>query len=149
MDAYRFFVNLKWKITVVPMIAVVYYILSIKTFKQITWNYCIIIDSEKELRVFIILYDAVRVELLKSGLSCKMLNMLKSSCQDVTSCVKDSYDNSISQLFDISLGVHQGASLSPLQFILFINAINDLNFEKLTCNDIDRLSLPMLFFCCW
>ena len=84
---------------------------------------------------------------MKSGISCKMITMIKSMYQNLKSCIKNPTDMSYSDFFDVKLGVKQGDPSSPLLFILFINDIKDcLNFPNRTENDLRLLSVFILLF---
>ena len=106
--------------------------------------YCTFIDYEKAFDT--VIHDAIWIKLVNSGLSCKMLTMIKSMYKNVTSCIKNADNMSYSELFDVSLGVKQGEPLSPLLFILFINDIKScFDLTKLTPSDIE-CSIYMLLF---
>ena len=92
-------------------------------------------------------HEALWIKLVKAGISCKVLRMIKAIYMNVKSCVRNSRSMSLSELFDVSLGVKQGEPLSPLLFILFINDISDsLNLDNLATKDIELLSIYMLLF---
>jgi len=73
-----------------------------------------------------VIRDALWIKLTKSGVSCKMSNILKSLYNSVKACVKLSATAGSSDFFDISLGLKQGKPLSQMLFTLFINACLDL-----------------------
>lgn len=107
--------------------------------------YCAFVDYEKAFDT--VIHDALWVKLVESGVSSKMINMIKSIYRSVKACIKDASNMSYSDMFDISLGVKQGEPLSPLLFILFINDVKDsVDFHNLTESDIDTLSIFMLLF---
>jgi len=94
-----------------------------------------------------VIRDALWDKLTKSGVSCKMINILKSIYNSVKACVKLSATSGLSDFFDISLGLKQGEPLSPILFILFINDINAcLDLHNLTEYDLNYLSMFMLLF---
>jgi len=105
--------------------------------------YCAFIDYEKAFDT--VIHDALWIKLVSSGLSCKMLPMIKSMYKKVTSCIKNADNMSYSELFDVSVGVKQGEPLSPLLFILFINDIK-------VVSTLPSLPLQLLhvyiFICC-
>jgi len=104
--------------------------------------YCAFIDYEKAFDT--VINDALWIKLVNSGLSCKMLTVIKSMYTNVTSCI-NAANMSYSELVDVSLGVKQGEPLSPLLFILFINDIKScFELTKLTPSDIEHL----LLCCC-
>ena len=107
--------------------------------------YCAFIDYEKAFDT--VNHDALWIKLVKSGVSCKMLNMIKAIYANVKSCIRNGKSMSTSNFFDVSLGVKQGEPLSPLLFILFLNDISEsIDFQNLTDKDVELLSIYMLLF---
>lgn len=93
-----------------------------------------------------VIHDALWIKLVQSGLSCKIVTIIKAIYSNVQSCVKHS-DMSFSNVFDVSIGLKQGEPLSPLLFILCVNDISEnIDFNDLTESDIEQLSLNMLLF---
>ena len=62
-------------------------------------------------------------KLIKSGISTKMKNMIKSIYTKVKSCVKANEE--LSNTFECDLGLCQGCVLSPLLFSLFIKDLDE------------------------
>ena len=107
--------------------------------------WCIFIDYERAFDT--VIRDALWVKLVQTGLSCKMLNILKSIYSDVKSCVKLSTQMNMSEFFNVSLGLKQGEPLSPLLFILFINDITSvIDFNSLNETDLELLSRYLILF---
>ena len=107
--------------------------------------YCAFIDYQMVFDT--VIRDALRSKLMRLGISCKMLDMLKAIYHSVKSCVKISPYTNFSEMFDVTIGLKQGEPLSPILFILFINDVsNALDFSKLTEKDLNYLSLYMLLF---
>ena len=93
--------------------------------------------------------DALWIKLVKYGISCNMINMIKLIYNDVQSCVRvlspSGIDYSL-MFFNVTVGVKQGEPLSPLLFISFINDVcYSLDTDKLTDKDTELLSM----FCCF
>ena len=61
---------------------------------------------------------------------------------NVKSCVKLADIIDVSDLFDLMLGLKRGEPLSPMLFSIFVNTIY---FSNLTENDLNFLSMYMLF----
>ena len=84
---------------------------------------------------------------METGISCKIIEMLKSMYKNIKSCVRLSNNSELSDFFYVSLGLKQGEPLSPLLFILFINDIDScINTDQLTENDVNLLSMYLLLF---
>lgn len=107
--------------------------------------YCCFIDYERAFDT--VIHEALWIKLIETGLSCKMVNMVKSIYQNVKSCVKDASKTCYSDMFNVTLGVKQGEPLSPLLFILFVNDVkNVININDLADSDLNLLSAYMLLF---
>lgn len=107
--------------------------------------YCAFIDYEKAFDS--VIHDALWIKLVNTGISCKAIRMIKSMYQNVKACIKNNNTMNYSDFFEVTLGVKQGEPLSPLMFILFLNDISkSINFNDLTEDDIQYLSLYMLLF---
>lgn len=102
--------------------------------------YCVFIDYQRAFDT--INREALWEKLITSGLSCKMVNIVKSIYNRVQSCVRDiNNPMNMSDFFDLSLGLKQGEPLSPLLFILFVNdIIANIDVQALTDTDIELLS---------
>ena len=86
-------------------------------------------------------------KLVKSGISCKAINMIKSMYSNVKSCIKLSPCMNVSEFFDVTIGLKQGEPLSPLMFILFINDItNSITIDNLSEKDLELLSMYLILF---
>ena len=107
--------------------------------------FCAFIDYEKCFDT--INRDFLIQKLVTSGLSCKLIRMIKSLYNTVKSCIKVSNNSNLSEFIDIAVGLKQGEPLSPLLFILFLNDIRDsFSLGNLTQSDIEHLSVYMLMF---
>ena len=79
--------------------------------------YCAFVDYEKAFDT--VVRDALRFKLIDSGVSSKMVKMIKLLYSKVFAAVK--LQTYVSNSFEISLGVKSGEPLSPILFILFVN----------------------------
>ena len=111
--------------------------------------YCAFVDYEKAFDT--IVRDALWFKLVDSGVSCKMVKMIKSLYSKVLAAIKLQTD--ISSFFEISLGVKQGEPLSPLMFIMFINDVHseflqslDADSEEVNGINIQQMCLILLLF---
>ena len=94
-----------------------------KSFATNKKLWCIFLDYERAFDT--VNRDALWANLISTGLSCKMVNMIKAIYAKGQPCVKLSFNNivSISDFFEVTIGLKQGERLSPILFILFINNI--------------------------
>jgi hypothetical protein len=116
-----------------------------KYYRKKSKLWCIFIDYERAFDT--VIHDAMWVKLVEAGISCKMLNMIKSLYKNVKACVKVGSNINMSEFFDVTLGVKQGEPLSPLLFILFINDIvKNINVNELSDTDIEQLSMYLILF---
>lgn len=79
--------------------------------------WCIFIDYQRAFDT--VDRDALWVRLLQSGVSCKMIDMIKCIYNVVQSCVKLTSKSELSTFFDVSIGLKQDEPLSPLLFLFF------------------------------
>ena len=64
----------------------------------------------------------------------------------VQSCVKLS-NTTISEFFDVTIGLKQGEPLSPILFLFFVNDIvENFDFNSLSDKDLDLLSRYLILF---
>jgi len=68
------------------------------------------------------------MKLIKLGIRGNILNIIKSMYCAVKSSVK--LGNKLSDVFECSLGVRHGESLSPFLFSMFLNDIEDVFMNK-------------------
>jgi len=109
--------------------------------------YCAFIDYKS-------CFDSISInnlwlKLVKSEISCKCLSMLQSLYARVSSCVWLSSEGQLLDYmcFKVGLGLKQGEPLSSILFLLFVNDISDsIDFNNLTENDMNRLSIVLLLF---
>ena len=111
--------------------------------------YCAFINYEKAFDT--VVRDALWFKLVDSGVSCKMVKMIKSLYSKVLAAIKLQTD--ISSFFEISLGVKQGEPLSPLMFIMFVNDVHsefsqslDADSEEVNRINIQQMCLILLLF---
>jgi hypothetical protein len=107
--------------------------------------WCVFVDYEKAFDT--VIRDALWIKLVETGVSCKMINIIKTIYENVKSCVKLSVNMDNSEFFDVTLGLKQGEPLSPILFILFVNDItNCVDLESLNNDDLNLLSIYMILF---
>jgi hypothetical protein len=107
--------------------------------------WCTFVDYERAFDT--VIRDALWVKLVESGVSCKMINMIKAIYKNVKACIKLGSTMQSSDFFDVTLGVKQGEPLSPLLFILFVNDISScIDFNYLNENDLNLLSMYLILF---
>ena len=76
--------------------------------------YCAFINYEKA-------FDSVNRhvlwgKLIKLGVSCKMIKMLKSTYSNVKSCLRLPNENKYSEFLEVTIGLKQGDQLSTIFF---------------------------------
>jgi len=84
-------------------------------------RYWTFVDLEKA-------FDRVRREVLywslrRKGISEKLVRIIKSMCDGAVTTVRSGRGNTL--VFEIKVGVHRGSCLSPLLFIIVMDAVSD------------------------
>ena len=117
-----------------------------KVLKQNSKMYCAFVDYEKAFDT--VVRDALWFKLIDSGVSSKIVKMIKSLYSKVLAAVKLQTD--VSNFFEISLGVKQG---EPILFILFVNDVHseflqplDGGNEEVNGITIQQMCLILLLF---
>lgn len=90
-------------------------------------------------------HKGLEYKLNKSGVSSKIISLIKSMYSKTHSCVKRG--QFVSQSFHCKQGTRQGCSLSPTLFKIYINDIQDI-FNKDICNPVklENVSLGCLMY---
>jgi len=94
-----------------------------KSFATNKKLWCTFLDYERAFDT--VNRDGLWAKLISTGFSCKTVNMITAIYAKGQPCVKLSYNNivSISDFFEVTIGLKQCEPLSPILFILFINDI--------------------------
>ena len=58
-------------------------------------------------------------KLIKLGVSCKMIKMLKSMYSNVKSCLRLTNENKYSEFLEVTTGLKQSDQLSTIMFLFF------------------------------
>ena len=105
--------------------------------------YCAFVDLRK---AFDSVYrNGLWLKLYKSGISGKMLQIVKSIYERVKSCVK--LCNTYSEFFDVYIGLRQGEVLSPLLFSLYVEDLElCLQTSDLSGLKLQDITLILLLF---
>lgn len=89
--------------------------------------------------------NGIWYKLINSGVSSKMIKILKSMYSSVKSCVK--VNGELTDYFDTFMGVRQGEPLSPFLFIYFINDMQEfIRNDNIDAFTIDQLQIYLLLF---
>ena len=105
--------------------------------------YCAFIDLRK---AFDSVYrNGLWLKLYKSGISGKILQIVKSIYERVKSCVK--HCNTYSEFFNVYIGLRQGEVLSPLLFSLYVEDLElYLQTSDLSGLKLQDITLILLLF---
>ena len=90
------------------------------------------------------IHYAMWIKLVNSGISSKVVTIIKSIYNKITASIKLSSD--ISACFDICLGLKQGEPLSPLLIVIFINDVRH-QLENGPEGTIGGIDIDRLCFC--
>ena len=90
-------------------------------------------------------YSAGVIILLYSGISGKLLRIIRSLYTDVRACIKST--GQISEEFPVNTGLLQGEVLSPLLFTMYINDL-ERQFITENCPSVELKELNLFIFLC-
>jgi len=65
--------------------------------------YCAFLDFEKAFDI--VIHQSLKIKLIESGMSCKMLKMIHSIYANLKPCIKPAKDLLYSDYLDVTLGV--------------------------------------------
>lgn len=89
--------------------------------------------------------NGIWFKLIDTGVSGKMLKILRSMYEGVKLCVRN--NGSLTDFFDSYMGLKQGEPLSPFLFIMFINDMQDhLADDSIDVFTIEELQIYLLLF---
>ena len=99
--------------------------------------YCAFVDYSKAFDL--VNRSALWHKLIQQGVEGKILTVIKNMYLEAKSCVRA--NGSLSNFFDILIGVRQGENLSPTLFAMFLNDFKD--FLAQSCKGLEHLGTFM------
>ena len=90
-------------------------------------------------------HNGLFYKLLQTGISAKIVRLLQDLYKKTSSCVK--LNNSISDYFDVSVGVRQGCVLSPILFNIYVDGIvKDILNVNTNPAMLGQMKVPLLMY---